>query len=490
MSKVARRPSPRGGHGLFTTTAIPAGTQILSIPKPLVTIPDDAHLQNTCSNCLHHAPDTPSVLTTYSPTRKLSACLGCKVAKYCGKECQAEDWKRVHKHECKNFAKLPRTLPGSVRAAMRVLMQNAEERVLAECVGHVDKFQAEGKRWEVVFIMGKGVHGYSGTKRGEEEVRRLYCAVLVNSITLVTETFDPIGIAFDPLAASINHDCTPNAVMLFSGRALQVRALEDIPANSEVLISYTDNTAPRERRQLELAEKYFFTCACARCTSPSGPMDGFLCAVCGGVGIPGRDAVMCNKCSRNIPVTADMEILEQESWAALHSTDTEGMMAGLKALHKTPGWPLSRQPLSALHLALVQGGYIPAGDWQKALLHYLLVYLRLDPIFYPQRFHPVRVVHGFTLANLFLQITDGSDYGKVVWGLLCECAAQVPRSHGDGSVGFGEVVARKKEEIKRDLEKEERTREWVGMRLEDIGLEAEMKRVVGMVEGFVKELKR
>ncbi|KAG0125111.1 hypothetical protein HOY82DRAFT_165915 [Tuber indicum] len=489
MPKATRRHSSRGGHGLFTTTAIPAGTQILSIPKPLVTIPDDAHLQSTCSNCLHHAPDTPSVLTTYSSPRKLSACLGCKIVKYCGKECQTEDWKRVHKHECKTFAKLPRALPGSVRVTMRVLMQNAEGGVLAQCEDHVERFRTEagGKRWEGVFVMGKGAHGYSRTRRGEGEVRRLYCAVLVNSMTLVTETFDPIGIAFDPLAASINHDCIPNAVMLFNGRILQIRALEDIPANAEVLISYIDNTVPRERRQLELSEKYFFTCACSRCTGPAGPMDGFLCA-CGGVGMPSREAVLCNRCARALPVTADVEILEQTAWSALDSDKSEAMISALGHLHKSPLWPLPRQPLAALHLALVQGEYIPSGNWERALLHHLLIYLRLDPVFYPQRFHPMRVVHGFTLANLFLQI-PGVDYGKVVWGLLCECAAQVGRSHGAGGV-FAGVVARKREEMRRDLEKEEQPRGWVAERLVDIGLEAEMGKIVGMVEGLIKELKR
>jgi len=274
--------------------------------------------------------------------------------------------------------------------------------------------------------------------------------------------------------------------MLFDGRALQVRALEDIPANAEILISYIDNTAPRERRQLELSEKYFFTCACSRCTNPASPTDGFLC-ICGGVGIPSREEVLCNKCARALPVTADMEVLEQAAWSVLGSDKSEAMISNLRRLHRSPVWPLPRQPLAALHLALVQSEYIPSGHWERALLHYLLVYLRLDPVFYPQRFHPVRVVHGFTLANLFLQV-PGVDYGKAVWGLLCECAAQVGRSHGDGG-GFASVVSRKREEVRRDLEKEEQTRGWVGMKLEDIGLEAEMGKVVRMVEGLVKELK-
>ena len=100
----------------------------------------------------------------------------------------------------------------------------------------------------------------------------------------------------------------------------------------------------------------------------------------------------------------------------------------------------------------------------------------------------MRVVHGFTLANLLLQV-PGADYGKVVWGLLCECAAQVGRSHGDGR-GFASVVSRKKEEVRKDLEKEEETRGWVGMKLEDIGLGTELGKLLCMVDGLVKELKR
>lgn len=276
--------------------------------------------------------------------------------------------------------------------------------------------------------------------------------------------------------------------MLFDGRTLQVRALEDIPANAEILISYIDNTAPRERRQLELLEKYFFTCTCSRCTNPTSPMDGFLCA-CGGVGIPTREQqVLCNKCAQALPVTADMDVLEQAAWSALSSDKSEAMISILEHLHKSPVWPLPRQPLAALHLALVQSEYIPSGNWKQALLHYLLVYLRLTLVFYPQRLHPVRVVHGFTLANLLLQV-PGADYGKVVWGLLCECAAQVGRSHGDGG-GFASVVSRKREEVRKDLEKEEETRGWVGMKLEDIGLGTELGKLLRMVDGLVKELKR
>ncbi|CUS15537.1 unnamed protein product [Tuber aestivum] len=102
---------------------------------------------------------------------------------------------------------------------------------------------------------------------------------------------------------------------------------------------------------------------------------------------------------------------------------------------------------------------------------------RSDPVSYQQRFYPIRVVDGFKLANLLSQIL-GVDYRKVDWRLLRECAAQVGWSHGGGVV-FAGVVSRRRE--KRGL---------IGVRLEDIVLEAEVEKIVSMVEDLTKELQR
>lgn len=131
-----------------------------------------------------------------------------------------------------------------------------------------------------------------------------------------------------------------------------------------------------------------------------------------------------------------------------------------------------------------------------------MLYLLVDPVFYPQRHHPVRVVHAFTLASLFLQVSGDPaslqqafprarglelDYGKIVWGLLCEIVAHVGVSHGSKS-SFAETVKRKMQEIENDLRASETTRRWVGMRVGDIGLEEELGKVRGLVEGLLVDL--
>lgn len=311
--------------------------------------------------------------------------------------------------------------------------------------------------------------------------------MLVNSATLVTEAFEPIGAAFDTTAAMVNHDCDPNTVMVFDGRQLSIRALVELREGEEITISYIDSSMPRERRRDELEGKYFFKCQCRRCAGQRSLLDSFLCG-CGGKAneAEGEGKLSCGKCDSVQPVELPkLRVIEGDAWAAVETGDT---MKAIKALHKCQVWPLQRQPLPLLHHSIVHTEYIPTSSWNLALLHSLLLYMRVDPVYYPQRHHPVRVVHGFTLANLFLQITD-VDYGKVIWGLLCETAAQVGKSHGEAS-RFAEIVRGKRAEVEHDLRAEEPTKVWVGMKLDEIGLSEELRKVMALVDELVGDLKK
>lgn len=347
--------------------------------------------------------------------------------------------------------------------------------------------------------------------------------LLINSITLVTQTFDPIGIAFDPLASLINHSCDPNSVMIFNGRSLSVRALKEISKGEEITISYIDNTSPTHKRQGELAERYFFECGCLRCTSGNeikDPREAFGCLSPGCDGwVSGRVIDQspggahhrkCKKCNATMSLTSqELQQLEDNGWAAVSGATLPGSNKGanlidtIKILHATKIWPLQHQPLPALHYELVHTVYIPTSSWPRALVHSLILYLLVDPVFYPQRHHPVRVVHAFTLASLLLQVSGDSsslaqefprakelelDYGKIIWVLLCEIVAHVGMSHGAKS-SFAEIVMRKKEEVENDLRASEITKAWVGKRVDEIGLEGELGKIRGLVDGLLEDLR-
>lgn len=153
--------------------------------------------------------------------------------------------------------------------------------------------------------------------------------LMINSITLVTPTFDPVGIAFDPVASLINHSCDPNSVMTFDGRSLSVRALREIAKDEELTISYIDNTNPTHRRQDELTERYFFKCECTRCTSyaeSQDPREAFACPSpsCDGwfngkIVNDGDDT--CKKCGVTMPRqfnSPGLLAMEDQGWAVVN----------------------------------------------------------------------------------------------------------------------------------------------------------------------------
>lgn len=68
--------------------------------------------------------------------------------------------------------------------------------------------------------------------------------------------------------ARINHSCEPNAERVagpLEGSVVRVFALADIAADTEVLVSYIDHTAPLRVRRKHLRQQYKFTCDCPRC---------------------------------------------------------------------------------------------------------------------------------------------------------------------------------------------------------------------------------
>lgn len=74
---------------------------------------------------------------------------------------------------------------------------------------------------------------------------------------------DKAGAALYLLPSLFNHSCAPNASRQFFGDVMVIRALVDIPAGTQVYISYTNE---REDRQTRALENWNVVCNCAFCT--------------------------------------------------------------------------------------------------------------------------------------------------------------------------------------------------------------------------------
>ncbi|KAL7268574.1 hypothetical protein RUND412_008797 [Rhizina undulata] len=287
INKTFTAPSPHDGNGLFAQCDLHPGDPILQI-LPLIAVPDDAHLSECCSWCMSwtgHKPQSrsqerivelPDNEGTEDPPLefeknelKLSWCTGCRVVKYCSKQCQKADWP-THKFLCPLFAHLrPRILPASVRATITLLrifpsLSPEAQSAVLRLRGHVEKFRA-GDKWDMICLMAKGAYEYSGTILSEDFAREMYCRLLINCISHTTPDGEEIGLDFDPTASLMNHSCEPNAMMVFDGRGLGVFAVEEIKEGEEVTICYIDANDGYEKRQKDLRETYWFECDCKRC---------------------------------------------------------------------------------------------------------------------------------------------------------------------------------------------------------------------------------
>ncbi|KAI9760477.1 MAG: hypothetical protein M1835_000157 [Candelina submexicana] len=320
-------------------------------------------------------------------------------------------------------------------------------------MSHVEHFGRQGgDRWEGICMMSKGAEMYSGTTLGSFLVLELYCRVLINSMTLVTPVFDPVGISFDPLAASANHSCDPNAVVVFDGPRLSFRTLREIAQDEEITISYIDCTYPYQRRQAELKDRYFFPCTCSKCRKGRTLReDRFM-----------GDALD----------SEELGTAESEAFTLLENAKTVGPELASKTLQQAVQvilnhqavWPRDRQPWPSLRQQLTIN-LLSKGDWASALAHMLQTYFYIDPVLFPEPFHPVRVVHNWTLTRVVLYVSSisasdprvinqlsefGLDYGTIIWALLTEVESNIDASHGRKST-LALTIRRKVEEVRVDM---------------------------------------
>lgn len=298
------------GRGLYATRALAAGEELLHAPA-FAFIADAQHCGH-CASAGRGEGDGGAVRADAPAPRgggKLLRC-ACGVA-YCGVECQRAEWS-AHKVECGVLARRPpgAPLPPATRLVARVIRRlaasapaRALEPARARPAGaglpldaalaaelssaagvralHVgggggpDGGAAREQAHEIVPLLTALVRGAGGRGADEPpaalpsapELEALLRAVRCNAFTTHDSELRPTGIGLFPLAATLNHSCAPNAVVLFDGArgGARVRAVAAVPAGDEVTIAYVDVAAPTPLRRAELLAGYDFACACRRC---------------------------------------------------------------------------------------------------------------------------------------------------------------------------------------------------------------------------------
>jgi hypothetical protein len=279
-----------------------------------------------------------------------------------------------------------------------------------------------------------------------------------------------MGIALDPIACSANHSCEPNASVLFDQPRLMMRSLSSIKKGEEVFISYIDNTDPFYRRQAQLQQRYCFQCQCSKCqlgikgrendwaqapeklaakwSNLAQLMDSKASFAGNPENFIGESKAEWNLGIIQGSIYSQYEPIRNIKDSQLAVRELESVMGTCK---QSGMWPITRQPYANVRVD-ISSRMIDQNRLALALYQMAKTYFLIDPILYPQIFHPVRVLHTWNLAKTLVQAysspNDPSqtvdpgieelfrrefDFVVPVVKLLKKLAVDVLKSHGAGS---------------------------------------------------------
>ncbi|XP_049821689.1 histone-lysine N-methyltransferase SMYD3 [Aethina tumida] len=260
---------------------VKAGT-IIHQEKPFVYVLSSKYRTDYCDYCFKKS--------------QLSKCSGCKYVFYCGKGCQKLGWD-IHKHECRNLGKVaPRIVPDGARLLSRLIKKiqkggdqvreyysETGYRMFKDLMSHYPNVKNDQRRMEHISALYGVLYEFLGNDRipNSAELMGLYGRMCVNSFNICNQELQSLGTGIYLAASILDHSCEPNALAVFDGTTIQIRALKDLPCVdwSQIFISYIDVLNTTKDRQEELQKTYYFLCECPRCLEPE-PMAEMTGAAC------------------------------------------------------------------------------------------------------------------------------------------------------------------------------------------------------------------
>ncbi|NXV22182.1 SMYD4 protein, partial [Cepphus grylle] len=196
-----------------------------------------------------------------------------------------------------------------------------------------------------------------------------------------------LATAFFPVLSLLNHSCSPNISVSFSGTAATVRASQPIPSGQEIFHCYGPHRCRmRVAERQQLLSQYFFECRCRACLdelesdvkSVVSMRNSFLCPSCQASMQVGEDMLCCSNEACAISVSREslsrrLQDLQQQIKKALELLKDGKADQAIRVLLKCQmdaGNFLSPKHLlmgeMEDHLAQV---YATLGKWQKAASH-------------------------------------------------------------------------------------------------------------------------
>jgi len=303
-----------------------------------------------------------------------------------------------------------------------------------------------------------------------------------------------VGLCFEPTLALANHSCSPNAVVMFDGRSVALRAMDPIKKGDQIFITYITATEDLVARQTELKQRYFFECSCEKCRTDESPYSIFLRRA-PRARVEGKIDLLCNteqllvnarslqaSYKPNDRLANACDCLIESEYIIDHAAKERLLKQGASACYpKKKLFGLHPFPKIMHELYL---NYLDTASYINAVIVLLFLFLNCDVYNYPQPHHPARVIRLFTIAKLLKHISflsseelhsltggandrrelrrtiEGIDWIDSFHAVMILVWEQGVKSHGKESRFMREV-----ESELRDVEEVQRLRGEVGTRL-------------------------
>ncbi|KAL7303539.1 hypothetical protein TKK_0003702 [Trichogramma kaykai] len=349
---------------------IQKGTTILT-SSPFAYVLSSYHRYTHCDHC-------------FNKDKKLLKCSGCQYVSYCDRLCQKESWK-IHKAECPNLKRvLPKIVPDAARLLARIVIKlqqgGADEkdsygnnmyRRFKDLMSHYSDVKKDPKRVDHFLTLCQVLEDYlEGVELpNPAELMGIYGRICVNSYNILDTDMNSIGVGIYLGPSVIDHSCKPNAVAVFEGTKLMIRAIEDISQLdwSLIHISYIDILNTTKTRREELEKTYYFTCDCEKCKEPEPYATAAMCTSCKSACDATKEH--CEKCQKLFPLNFKKEFNEI----------SEFTVSTLESMRNTAYLDLSKKclekqenvmhPLNIQHIRTVESAFdasVNLGYWDDA----------------------------------------------------------------------------------------------------------------------------
>jgi len=258
------------GRGRYQVAArnISRGECILR-ENPYACVVDEYKRQKVCNSCFKLKLEGDWKIH----------CPNCSRVYYCSEACEARE-QDVHSFECRfihkiepehlfkdnlEIIKMTIRLYCSKLANKKRLIFNpgvhAKFDMIDNLLAH-PKFATLDEGTKILEYIFRIMNMTDESER--EAITKIYCMEETNVFRMWSK--DVSGECLYAFSSFLNHSCAPTVIRRENGNVLELLAASDIPAGTELTISYTNIDQDVLSRKTRLKTLFHFDCACPKCT--------------------------------------------------------------------------------------------------------------------------------------------------------------------------------------------------------------------------------